>query len=83
MERRVTKQVKVGKVPMGGDAPISVQSMLNVPAHDVEGNVRQARELAAAGCEIIRVSVPDQESVRLIDAIKTAVDVPLVAAGRL
>ena len=57
-----TKRVNVGTVAVGGGAPISIQSMLNIPAHDAEGNVRQALELEAAGCEIIRVSVPDKET---------------------
>ncbi len=79
MERRACKTVYVGGVAIGGSAPISVQSMLNVPADDVAGNVRQAQELATAGCDIIRVAVPNKEAVRLVDAIKTAVDIPLVA----
>ncbi len=79
MQRRKCMQIQVGGVSLGGDSPITVQSMLNVPAHDVEGNVRQAVELAQAGCQILRVSVPDMESVRLIPAIKEAVGIPLVA----
>ena len=79
MKRRVCKTVRVGQVPVGGDNPISVQSMLNVPAHDVAGNVAQAKALAAAGCEILRVSVPDREAVGLIPALKEAVSIPIVA----
>ena len=79
MQRRKTKQVNVGGVLLGGDAPIAVQSMLNVPANDVEGNVRQAKALAAAGCEIVRVAVPNMQAVALIDAIKSAVNIPVVA----
>ena len=79
MERRACKTVYVGGVAIGGSAPVSVQSMLNVPAEDVAGNVQQAKELVAAGCDIVRVAVPNKEAVRLVDAIKTAVDVPLVA----
>ncbi len=79
MQRRNCKTVYVGQVPMGGDAPVSVQSMLNVPAADVAGNVAQAKALEAAGCEIIRVAVPDKEAVRLVDALKNAVAVPIVA----
>ena len=77
--RRQSKQVFAGKVAIGGGAPISVQSMLNVPASDIEGNVRQAVELERAGCEILRVSIPDQTAVALIPAIKQAVQIPLVA----
>lgn len=76
---RVSKQVKAGEVPIGGDAPVSIQSMLNRPAADVEGNVRQAMELAKAGCEIVRVAIPDMEAVRLVDAIKSQIRIPLVA----
>ena len=77
--RRTSKQVKVGNVLIGGGAPISVQSMLSVPAEDVAGNVRQARELEQAGCEILRVAIPDKEAVRLIPAIKQEIHIPLVA----
>lgn len=79
MTRRACKTVMVGGVPVGGEAPISVQSMLNVPAADIAGNVEQAKRLSAAGCEIIRVSVPDKQAVALIDAIKQAVAIPVVA----
>ena len=74
-----TKQVKVGNIFIGGGAPVSVQSMLNVPSHNVEGNVAQAVELEKAGCEIIRVSVPDKNAVELIYKIKEKVQVPIVA----
>ena len=79
MARRVCKAVSCGELTIGGDAPVSIQSMLNVPAQDVQGNVEQAKRLTQAGCEIIRVAIPDHEAVRLIPAIKKAVDVPLVA----
>ena len=74
-----TKKVFAGKVAIGGGAPISVQSMLCVPAHDIEGNIRQAKELENAGCDIIRVSVPDKESVKTLSAIKENVTIPVVA----
>ncbi|MBQ9514677.1 MAG: flavodoxin-dependent (E)-4-hydroxy-3-methylbut-2-enyl-diphosphate synthase, partial [Ruminococcus sp.] len=64
---------------IGGGAPVSVQSMLNRPAEDIEGSVRQAKELEQAGCQIIRAAVPDMEAVRLIAALKEAVSVPIVA----
>jgi len=69
----------VGGVAVGGGAPVSVQSMLSIPANDVGGNVAQAEELAAAGCDILRVAIPDMESIRLIDAIKRKIQIPLVA----
>ena len=79
MEKRISRVVYAGNVPIGGGHPVTVQSMLNVPASDVEGNVRQAVELERAGCEIIRVAIPNAEAVRLVDAIKSAVSIPLVA----
>ncbi len=74
----MTRQVTAGNVKIGGDAPISVQSMLNIPAHDIEGSVKQAIALENAGCEIIRAAVPDMSAVKLIDALKNAVKVPIV-----
>ena len=79
MERKITKQVKVGGVLIGGGAPISVQSMLNKPADDIDGSVKQALELQKAGCQIIRSAVPDMNAVKLIAALKDALEVPVVA----
>ncbi len=79
MERRKCKTVFVGKVPMGGNAPISVQSMGNIPSTDIAGTVKQALALQAAGCDILRIAIPDMAAVSLVDAVKTAVDMPLVA----
>ena len=59
--RRKSKQISVGKLKMGGDAPISIQSMLNTPAEDFEKSVEQAKRLEAAGCEIIRAAIPNME----------------------
>ena len=77
--RRIAKIVNVGNVKIGGNEKISIQSMLNVPSYDVEGNVEQALKLKKVGCDIIRVAIPDIESVNLILKIKEKVDVPLVA----
>lgn len=74
-----TKQVKAGNLKIGGGAPVSIQSMLCAKADDIEGNVAQAKRLEAAGCEIIRVSVPDMEAVKTIFALKENVSVPIVA----
>ncbi len=74
-----TVKVKVGNTFIGGDAPISVQSMLCVPAHDIKGNVEQALRLEAAGCDIVRVTVPDIESLKTVKALKEAIKIPLVA----
>ena len=71
--RHNKRQVKVGNVYLGGDNPILVQSMLNVKSKDVQGNVRQAVALEKEGCQIVRVSVPTLEDVRLIEAIKNEV----------
>lgn len=79
MERRKTRQVSAGKVKIGGGAPVTVQSMLNVPAGDIAGSVVQAKALAQAGCEVLRAAIPDLAAVRLIDAVKNAVDIPVVA----
>ena len=72
-------QVKAGNVKIGGGAKISVQSMLNVPADDIENSVKQAVALEKAGCEIIRAAIPDKDAVKLIPALKEAVSVPIVA----
>ncbi|MBQ5329832.1 MAG: flavodoxin-dependent (E)-4-hydroxy-3-methylbut-2-enyl-diphosphate synthase [Oscillospiraceae bacterium] len=72
------KKVKVGNVCLDGEH-IYIQSMLNVPSEDMEGNVRQAAALEKAGCEIVRVSVPTKKDVRLIEAIKKEIHIPLVA----
>lgn len=78
-KRENTRQVKVGKYKLGGGADVLIQSMLCKPAHDFSGNVEQAKALEKAGCEIIRVSVPDMETVKLIPLLKEAVSVPIVA----
>jgi len=69
----------VGALAVGGGAPITIQSMLSVPSADLPGNVAQAKALEAAGCDILRVAIPDRESVRLIGAIKAETTMPLVA----
>jgi (E)-4-hydroxy-3-methylbut-2-enyl-diphosphate synthase len=79
MKRRETSQVKVGNILVGGDAPISVQSMLNRPAGDIKGSVAQAKELENVGCDIIRAAVPTVEDVALIKALKKEVACPIVA----
>ncbi len=73
------KQVIAGNVKIGGNAKVTVQSMLNIPANDIENSVKQAVELEKAGCEIIRAAIPNMEAVKLIPAIKNAVSIPLVA----
>lgn len=72
-------QVTAGNVKIGGGAKISIQSMLNVPADDIENSVKQAVALEKAGCEIIRAAIPDKNAVKLIPALKEAVKAPIVA----
>ena len=72
-------QVKAGNIKIGGGADVSIQSMLNIPSTDIEGSVNQAKRLEAAGCQIIRAAIPNMDSVKLIPALKEAVDVPIVA----
>ena len=76
---RTSKQVMVGRMPLGGGAPVTVQSMLNVPSTDIPGSVAQAKRLEAAGCQILRAAIPDMAAVALIPALKEAVQIPLVA----
>ena len=76
---RKSLEVKIGNVKIGGGNPIAVQSMLNIPADDVSGNVKQALELEKAGCRIIRVAVPALENVVLISELKKALTIPVVA----
>lgn len=74
-----TVKVKVGNTFIGGDAPITVQSMLCVPAHDIKGNIKQALRLQDAGCDIVRVTVPDKEALKTVAALKENIKIPLVA----
>lgn len=76
---RRSKEVIIGNVKIGGGNPIAVQSMLNIPADDVAGNVKQALELEKAGCQIIRVAVPNLNNVVLITELKKALTIPVVA----
>ena len=75
----MTRQIWVGGVPMGGGAPVVIQSMLNTKTTDVEGSLRQLRQLAAAGCQIARLAVPDQEAARSFGEICKESPLPLVA----
>ena len=79
MERKNTRKIKVGGLEIGGGAAVTVQSMCNTKTWDVEATVAQIKRLRAAGCEIVRLAVPDQRSAQAISAIKEQVDIPLVA----
>lgn len=74
----MTKQINVGGVLIGGGAPVTIQSMTNTPTQDPEATVAQIRELAAAGCEIVRVAVPDMEAARAVGKIKENSPIPVV-----
>lgn len=74
----MTKQIMVGKVPVGGGAPVTIQSMCNTPTHDVAATVAQIQRLEAAGCEIVRVAVPDMAAAKAVGAIKEQIHIPLV-----
>ena len=77
--RRKTRKVRVGDIFVGGDAPVSLQSMTNTDTRDVEATVRQIRELTQAGCDIVRVAVPDEKAASVLGDIKGQITIPLVA----
>ena len=74
----MTRQIRVGGVPIGGGAPVTIQSMTNTRTDDVEATLRQIRALAAAGCQIVRVAVPDLEAARAVGKIREQCPIPLV-----
>ena len=77
--RQLKREVKIGNVTIGGNNPIAVQTMLNVPVEDIEGNVAQAKRCEAAGCQILRVTCPSAADAKCIEAVKNAVNIPIVA----
>ena len=79
IKRKKTKKIKVGKVEVGGDAPISVQSMTNTLTTNIAATVNQVNELSEAGADIVRISCPDKESSLALKKIINQVDVPIVA----
>lgn len=79
MARRKTRQINIGGVRVGGDAPVTVQSMTNTNTADIPSTVAQIKALEEAGCEIIRVAVPDMEAADSLSRIKEAISIPLVA----
>ncbi|MCD8144310.1 MAG: flavodoxin-dependent (E)-4-hydroxy-3-methylbut-2-enyl-diphosphate synthase [Oscillospiraceae bacterium] len=74
----MTKQIMVGNVPVGGGAPVTIQSMCNTPTEDVSATVAQIKRLEAAGCQIIRVAVPDMAAARAVGKIREQIAIPLV-----
>ncbi|MCH7759782.1 flavodoxin-dependent (E)-4-hydroxy-3-methylbut-2-enyl-diphosphate synthase [candidate division TA06 bacterium] len=79
LKRKKTKEVNIGGVKIGGDNPIRVQSMCTTDTRDVEATVAQILQLENAGCEIVRVAVPDEKAARALPAIKEKIHIPLVA----
>lgn len=79
IKRKMTRQISIGDVKIGGGAPISVQSMTNTKTTDTNATVAQIKALVDAGCDIVRVAVPDMSAAENIYNIKNQVDVPLVA----
>ena len=79
MTRKVKRTVRIGNITIGGNNPIAVQTMHNIPVEDIAGNVAQARRVAAAGCQIVRVTVPTPADAAVVSAIKEAVEIPVVA----
>src|SRR5689334_24136918 len=79
IDRRKSRQIHVGSVPVGGDAPITVQSMTNTLTADAAATIAQIRQLEEAGADIVRVSCPDEESTAAMPAITKASKVPIVA----
>ena len=79
MERRLTREVKVGNLLMGGKNPVIIQSMTNTKTSDVKATVKQIKRLEEAGCQLVRASVPDEESAEAIKEIIKQINIPLVA----
>jgi len=77
--RRQTRKIKVGKVEVGGDAPISVQSMTTTPTTNINATLQQIAELTAAGCDIVRVAVPSQDDAEALPAIARKSQIPVIA----
>ena len=79
MERRKTRKIRIGDIYIGGDAPVTVQSMTNTDTRDAASTIEQIKRLEEAGCDIVRVAVPDREAADALKQIKKAIRVPLVA----
>lgn len=78
-KRRRTRSVEIGSLSLGGGAPVRVQSMTKVPVGDRRATLRQIREMVKAGCEIVRIAIPDREAVGAFAEVRSRTDVPLVA----
>ena len=78
-QRRITREVRIGDVVIGGNNPIAIQSMTNTKTEDVDATVAQIEKLTAAGCEVIRCAVPDEAAAKALSEIKRRISIPLVA----
>jgi (E)-4-hydroxy-3-methylbut-2-enyl-diphosphate synthase len=78
-KRKTTRRIHIGSIPVGGGAPVAVQSMTNTDTRDIHATVAQIRRLSEAGCEIVRLAVPDREAARAFAEIRPKVETPLVA----
>lgn len=79
MKRRFSRQINIGGVKIGGGAPVAVQSMTNTPTQDIDATVKQIDRLNDAGCELVRLAVPDMEAASAIREIKSRVSLPIIA----
>ena len=79
IQRRKTKKIGIGNIEIGGDAPISVQSMCNTDTRDAKSTIKQINKLTAAGCELVRIAVPDKKAAETIGEIKKGIRIPLIA----
>jgi len=79
MKRRFSRQINIDGVKIGGGAPIVVQSMTNTPTHDVDATVKQIDQLTSAGCELVRLAVPDMEAASALRVVKSQVSIPIIA----
>ena len=79
IKRKKTKQITIGNIKIGGNAPITVQSMCTADTHDIDSTVAQIKELEAVKCELVRVAVLDEEAANNLGAIKNQIDIPLIA----
>ncbi|HEX9062944.1 MAG TPA: flavodoxin-dependent (E)-4-hydroxy-3-methylbut-2-enyl-diphosphate synthase, partial [Clostridia bacterium] len=79
LKRKETKKIPVGDIFIGGDSPITVQSMTNTDTRDIAATINQIKFLEDAGCDIVRVAIPDQEAAMAVKSIKKGIKIPLVA----
>ena len=79
MKRRYSREISIGDIKVGGNAPITVQSMLNTKTTDVEGSLQQIADLKNAGCDLIRLAVPDEKSAEAFKVIADRCGLPLIA----